>query len=174
MVSEMIVDLMTIKGSSKVLEFSLAPSEIDLDDETVKLKSGVQVNVKIKKSIVQTNAEGEIAVAVEVECARCLQPVEKSLQIPFGAAFVTAENYTQATEAKLGEDELDISIYEGNLLNLTELVREQILLALSEQIFCREDCRGLCQKCSANRNLIDCSCEEKEVDPRWLALKNFK
>jgi uncharacterized protein len=57
---------------------------------------------------------------------------------------------------------------------LTELVREQILLAVPEQVFCREDCKGLCLKCSANRNLIDCNCEEKEIDPRWAALKNLK
>jgi uncharacterized protein len=46
-------------------------------------------------------------------------------------------------------------------------------LNLPEQVFCREDCRGLCAKCGANRNATDCGCEEKEIDPRWAGLKNL-
>ncbi|MGH7783338.1 MAG: DUF177 domain-containing protein, partial [Candidatus Binatia bacterium] len=54
-----------------------------------------------------------------------------------------------------------------------EVVREQILLDLPDQVFCTENCRGLCPKCGANRNLIDCKCEEDNVDPRWAALNNL-
>jgi uncharacterized protein len=174
MLSEMIFDLMTIKNANAAFDFSLEQSKIDLDDEAVKLKAVVRVLGKIRKSIVQTDVEGNITTDVEVECVRCLQPVNLSLDVPFNAAFVTAENYTQAAEAEIKEQDLDVSIFEGDQIDLTELVREQILLALPEQVFCREDCKGLCQKCSANRNLIDCTCEEKEVDPRWAALKNLK
>ena len=170
----MIVDLVTIKNANASFNFTIKPTDIDLDDEAVKLKTDVRVEARVKKGIVQTDVEGSIVGDVEVECVRCLQPVEKSLDIPFSAAFVTAENYTQAAEAKLNEQDLDVSIYEGDKIDLQELAREQILLALPEQVFCREDCKGLCQKCSANRNLIDCNCEEKEVDPRWAALKNLK
>ena len=170
----MIVDLTTIKGANSEFDLTIEPSEIDLDDETVKLKTSVRVAGKIKKGIVQTDVAGTIAATVEVECVRCLQPVEKILDIPFSAAFVTEENYTQATEAELKESDLEVSIYEGDRIDLTELVREQLLLALPEQVFCRKDCKGLCQKCSANRNLINCNCEEKEVVPRWAALKNLK
>jgi len=65
-------------------------------------------------------------------------------------------------------------VFEGDELDLTELVREQILLNLPEQTFCNPDCKGLCPKCGQNRNLIDCNCEENETDPRWAALKNLK
>jgi uncharacterized protein len=68
---------------------------------------------------------------------------------------------------------LDVAVYEGDKIDLGELVREQIILNQPEQVFCREDCKGLCEKCGANRNLIDCKCEEKEIDPRWAALKNL-
>lgn len=170
----MIVDLITVKDARAAFDFTLEPSEIELDDEALKLKTGVRVAGKIKKGIVQTDVEGSVSTTVEVECVRCLQPVENPLDFTFSATFVTAENYTQAAEAKLNEQDLEVSIYEGDKIDLQELAREQILLALPEQVFCREDCRGLCQKCSANRNLIDCKCDEKEVDPRWAALKNLK
>jgi len=174
MLSKMIVDLLTIKDARTAFDFTLEPSEIDLNDENVKLKTGVRVEGKIKKGIVQVDVEGRITTDVEMECVRCLQPVKKSIDALFNAAFVTAENYTQAKEAQLQAQDLEVSIFEGDEIDLKELAREQILLELPEQVFCREDCKGLCQKCGANRNLIDCNCEEKEVDPRWQGLRELK
>jgi len=170
----MIVDLITIKDAPASFDFAIEPAQIDLEIETARMKNAAQVEAKVKRGIAQTDVEGTIRADVEVECNRCLQPVETTLDFPFSAAFVTAENYTQAREAEVNPNDLEISIYEGDKIDMGELVREQILLELPEQIFCREDCRGLCQKCGGDRNLIDCSCEEKEIDPRWSALKNLK
>lgn len=170
----MIVDLTNLEKSSFDLDHSFAPELIDLDADDVKLKSPIELKGKLKKGIVETVIEGDLKVVVEIECTRCLQTVEQKLQIPFKSAFVTAENYTAAKEAEIQETDLDVTVFEGDKIDLNELVREQILLALPEQIFCKEDCQGLCEKCGANKNLIDCKCIEKEVDPRWAALKNLK
>ena len=123
----------------------------------------------MKKGIAQTDVEGDIFADIEVECSRCLTVSQSNLEIHFSAAFVTPENYTEAKEVEVGEDDLEVSIIEDEQIDLPELVREQILLNLPTQFFCKEDCQGLCPKCGANRNLIDCKCEEKEIDPRWKA-----
>ncbi|HEX8637491.1 MAG TPA: DUF177 domain-containing protein, partial [Pyrinomonadaceae bacterium] len=68
----------------------------------------------------------------------------------------------------------DIAVLDNNKIDVAEIVREQILLNLPEPVYCRDDCKGLCPQCGANRNLIDCKCEEKEIDPRWAALKGLK
>jgi uncharacterized protein len=170
----MIVDLTTIKARQAVFDFSVEPTDIDLESESAKLISAAKVEANIKQGIVQTDVDGSVMTAVEVECNRCLGTVEKSLDFEFSAAFITPENYTQEREAEINASDLEISIFEGDKIDLTELVREQILLNLPEQVFCSEDCKGLCQKCGANRNLINCNCEEKEIDPRWAALKNLK
>ncbi|HLM59440.1 MAG TPA: DUF177 domain-containing protein, partial [Pyrinomonadaceae bacterium] len=153
----MIVDLTTIKDRETAFDFSLEPSDIDLESESERLTGVVKVAGKVKKGIVQADVAGKIATAVEMECNRCLSPVEKSLDFEFNAAFITPENYTQEKEAELKTDDLEVSIFEGDKLDLTELVREQILLNLPLQVLCREDCQGLCQKCGANLNLIDCN-----------------
>ena len=170
----MIVDLVNLETSPFRFEFSLTPAEIDLTGEEAKLKTAVRVEGELKKGIVETEVSGRIYAELEIECTRCLQTIERKLEIPFEAAFVTEENYTQAREAELGAKDLDVSVYDGQKIDITELVREQILLNLPEQIFCRDNCRGLCEKCGANRNLVDCNCIEKEIDPRWAALKNLK
>jgi uncharacterized protein len=170
----MILDLIILGKSPYAFEFSLSPEEIDLDSDQAKLKSAVNVKGTLTKHIAQTDVEGAISANTEIECSRCLQAIDKELEFEFNAAFVTPENFTEAKEAELNARDLDVSVFEGDKIDLTELVREQILLNLPEQVFCKEDCKGLCEKCGANRNLIDCKCIEKEVDPRWAALKNLK
>lgn len=170
----MIIDLITLQNSPMPFNFSLAADEIDLNNEEAKLKNAVNVRGTLTRHIAQIDAEGEIETEIEVECTRCLQPIEQDLTIEFLAAFVAAENYTNAKEAELNAEDLDVSIIEGNQIDLKELVREQILLNLPEQVLCKADCKGLCPKCGANRNLINCYCIEKEIDPRWSALKNLR
>jgi uncharacterized protein len=170
----MIVELFSIKDSPHEFEFSVAPEEIELGQENVRLIENVRTAGELKTGIVQTEVEGTIRTKLEVECTRCLQPVEKELEFPFKVSFITPENLTEEKETELNAEDLDVSIYEGDRIDLGELTREQIILNLPEQVFCSEDCKGLCAKCGANRNLIDCKCEEKEIDPRWSALKNLK
>ncbi len=170
----MIVDITSLKDAQTSFDFSIAPGEIDLEGEAIKLKDNVRAVGNLKKGIAQTDVQGKISAEIETECSRCLQAAEVTLDFPFEAVFVTAENYTQEKEAELRADDLEVSVFKGDKIGLTELVREQILLNVPTQIFCREDCQGLCQKCGANLNLIDCNCEEEEIDPRWSALKNLK
>ncbi len=170
----MVIDLTTLKDTNASLDFFIPADEINLEDEAVKLNGAVKLQGNLTRGIAQTDINGSIAADVELECARCLQTVREFLEFPFQAVFVTPENYTEEREVQVGFEDLEVSIFGGDKIDLTELAREQILLALPAQAFCREYCKGLCQKCGANKNLINCSCEEKEVDPRWAALANLK
>lgn len=170
----MIIELFSVKDSPHKFEFSLAPTEIELEQENVKLIETVQTNGELTKGIAQIDVEGAIGAKAEIECTRCLQPIEKDFEIPFKATFIAPEDLTKEKEAELRDSDLDVSVYADDKIDLTELVREQIILNLPEQIFCRDDCKGLCAKCGENRNLIDCKCEEKEIDPRWSALRELK
>jgi uncharacterized protein len=170
----MIVDLAKLGNSSVPFDFTIQPDEIDLEGENISLKSAVKVAGDLRKGIVQTDVKGKISARISLECTRCLTEIEQDFDVSFEAAFVGAEHYTAAKEAELKGEDLDVSLLESDEVDLTELAREQILLNLPEQVFCSEDCKGLCEKCGANRNLINCNCEEKEIDPRWSALKNLK
>ena len=170
----MIIDLAKPGNVIVPFDFSIQPEEIDLESEEVGLKSAARVTGELRKGIVQTDVKGTISARIALECTRCLQKIEQDLEFSFDAAFIGAEYYTEAKEAELKDADLDVSMLEGNEIDLTELAREQILLNLPEQVFCSEDCKGLCENCGANRNLINCNCEEKEIDPRWSALKNLK
>ena len=111
---------------------------------------------------------------VSLDCTRCLEPTRRHLEIPFHAVFVDVTDVETGAEAEIADELLDESLVDDGNINIADVIREQILLAVPEQIFCREDCKGLCQKCGANLNLIDCKCADDEVDPRWAALKGLK
>jgi uncharacterized protein len=167
----MIINTAELSDNEKNFEFTSQP---DLEEETVRLMKPVEVAGKLKKGLVQVDVSGDIKGEAEVDCTRCLASFASKLEISFKVAYVSEENYTQSEESEIRNEDLEIAIYENEEINLDELVREQILLNLPTQAFCREDCKGLCEKCGANKNVKSCDCEEKEVDPRWAALKNLK
>jgi uncharacterized protein len=170
----MIIDLIAMENSPHRFAATISPAEIDLESGDVALKNEVRVEGSVTRHIAQADVEGEIEAVVGLECSRCLLPVERNLKFPFSVGFVAPEHYSEAKELELRADDLDIAVLDDNKIDVAEIVREQILLNLPEPIYCREDCRGLCPQCGANRNLIDCKCEEKEFDPRWAALKGLK
>jgi len=169
----MIVDLANVSGSASY-DFRITTADFELDTPGVALKSDVHVTCDIDRNIVETHVRGMIEADAEIDCTRCLQPVAEQLQIPFDVSFVAPEAFSDESEVELKESDLGVDVVEGEQIDLKELAREQILLSLPEQVVCREDCKGLCEKCGVNRNTDECRCGGDDIDPRWAALKGLK
>ena len=170
----MIIDLDSVGNVPKVIETAFEPSEIDLEGESVTLAGPVKLTGELQKRDVRVHLDGRLSADVTLDCTRCLEPVERHIDEPFTAIFVDAEYETDAKEVEVADAALDESLVEDGQIDLAEVVREQLLLALPVQTFCREDCKGLCPQCGANLNLIDCKCSDDDIDPRWAALKSLK
>lgn len=169
----MIIDLKSIEHETEI-DSVLGAEEIDLKPETVRIVSDVVIKTVVKKSDHKVDAEGRLQTDVEADCDRCLEPTKRTLNIEFHLAFVTPEHFPADKDTEISGEDLDVDILKDDSLDLNEIVREQILLNLPQQVFCKVDCKGLCAKCGANLNLIDCNCNETEIDPRWAVLKNLK
>lgn len=59
-------------------------------------------------------------------------------------------------------------------LDISQEIRDLVILSLPYQSLCREDCRGLCPYCGVDLNVQKCGCEPSSFDPRWEALANLK
>jgi len=59
-------------------------------------------------------------------------------------------------------------------MDLTEPVRQALLVALPMKPLCREDCAGICPQCGANRNETQCGPAEETVDDRWSGLRSLR
>ena len=64
---------------------------------------------------------------------------------------------------------------DGEELNVTALVLEEIALEVPIRPLCAKDCKGLCPRCGTDLNEKECGCsEEPKVDPRLAGLKEFR
>ena len=112
---------------------------------------------------------GRLKATVERECRRCLtavrQPVDDTVDMYF-------------SEIGEDEDELGGEVYplpaRGQELDVTEAVREQLLLRAHQYVLCDEACRGLCAQCGTNLNEGTCDCVSEEAPSPWDALKQVK
>ena len=165
----MIIDLASVGRNPKPIDLAFESTDIDLDDGT-RLTTNVAFAGDISRDGIKTHIRGRIEAGVETDCFRCLEPVAKKIDVQFEDVFVDAANEPTVDEIELGEGDLDESLITTNEIDMAEVVREQLILATTETVYCKVDCKGLCPKCGGNRNLIDCRCEDNEIDPRWAAL----
>ncbi len=98
--------------------------------------------------------EGEIAPV----CARCLGPVPMDISRSLDLLYRPAETMSPDDDLMLPSAEAEIGFFRGEGVELDEVVREQVLLALPMRAICSEDCKGLCPQCGVNLNLETCSC----------------
>lgn len=167
----MIVEIVESGPVEIPFAFAAAP---DLDDEAARIADPVRVVGAVRREGRAYAVEGEINGEVECDCNRCLAPARFALNLRFRDVFVRPVDFATAQESELEDSDLDISEFDGERIDLLEVVREQILLAIPEQVFCRPDCRGLCAECGADLNAGACACDERETDPRWAELKKLK
>jgi uncharacterized protein len=170
----MIIDLNALGERSKTVDTEIDPKEIELELENVRTVSPIHLVCAIEHSDFRTNVDGTIAAQLDIDCTRCLEAVKVPLEFTFDVEFVDAAHFGSSGEHEIDAKDLSTDALFSEQLDLNDLIREQILLSLPERVFCKEDCKGLCEICGTNRNLKDCNCSETEVDPRWSALKDLK
>ena len=138
---------------------------------TVKGRAELLVEHRGPKEFVEDiRIRASLAGRFELLCARCLTPVPAPLEASFDLIFRPSGVDAETGEHAITEDETEIGYYEKSGLPLEDVVREQVLLTLPGRALCREDCKGLCPHCGADRNAGDCACGETAVDSRWQAL----
>lgn len=169
----MVIDLASVGTTPKQLDMKFARGDINLEDEA-RLTSDPTLTGDVFRLGEKIHLAGTVTADIEVDCTRCLEPVARHLEVGFEDIFVDSKHEKLADEAEIPVEALDEALVTENEIDLADVVREQVLLALPEQIFCREDCQGLCPECGENRNLIDCNCGDNQIDPRWAALKDFR
>lgn len=115
---------------------------------------------------------GRIGGTVEGCCGRCLKDYSFPLKKEFD--FILAPD-TRSTKSKvLNQEEMGLSYYSKEEIDLSPFVREQALLALPTRPLCGEDCRGLCPGCGADLNEDSCRCSSSQDYPRMTVFRAMK
>ena len=169
----MLVELASLERQGGKFAHNYEPGELELNEDRISIAEPPRVSGRIQQSGAKVTVSGDISAELSLECDRCLKPLSIPVSNAFRVEYVTPEVYQAGEGAELLDEDLSLSVFDGAVLDIDELVREQLLLALPAQVLCREDCKGLCPVCGGDRNLKDCSCQETEIDPRWAGLKEI-
>jgi len=122
----------------------------------------------------EIRVRGHLKVTMESECDRCLEKALFPIESDFDVFYRPTDTGPEGEEVSISDAESEVGFYDGEGIDLKEILREYILLALPMQRVCRETCLGICPVCGQNRNVRNCECTAEAVDDRWSALKNFK
>jgi uncharacterized protein len=166
------IELAGLERGKGGFAYAYAPGELVLEDDRVRLLVAPTVSANIRKDR-RVKVSGRVAARLQLECDRCLKLVELAVDSRFTLEYVTAEDYQAQQVDELTEADLDLSIFDGEVIDIDELVTEELLLAVPDHVLCNDNCKGICPVCGVDRNSVDCECQTAEVDPRWAGLKEL-
>jgi len=156
-------------------DVELAPGVVEFFDPKLRQAGPLKASGKVELvmgSLGEIRAQGHLSVVMEADCDRCLEPARCPIDSDFELFYrPVADGYGE--EVALDEGEAQMGFYEGDGIELNDVLREHVLLALPMQRVCSEACRGICPVCGQNRNQKMCACQTESLDDRWEALKNY-
>jgi uncharacterized protein len=167
------IELVNLEHGKRDFAHVYQPAEVGSLDERVSVVEPVSVTGNVRIAGAEVFVNGHIETRAQVECDRCLQQVETPVKADFELQYIGGNEYASSDAAELTEDDMSVSVFDGKAIDVDEIVKEQILLAVPTRMLCRPDCKGLCPDCGVDKNTTRCACGVDEVDPRWAALKNL-
>jgi DUF177 domain-containing protein len=158
--SERIEELNEVFGKSGVCDFRFPPSlEVDL----VYYRAGQDLFFR-----------GCFSGTFEGCCSRCLKVYPFELQKEFEFILTPNPAHSERGAEELNREDLGLSYYSTEDINLTPLISEQVMLALPTRPLCADDCRGICGGCGVNLNTDACACPSSAGDPRMAIFRTLK
>jgi len=158
--SENVEELNKIYSRDNSPDFGFPPS---LDVQLVYYRSGPEILFS-----------GNFSGAFTGHCGRCLAEFNFSLDKTFDMVLTPEPKRSVHGAAELHRDELGLSYYSSEEIDLAPLIAEQVMLALPTRSLCSEDCRGLCGMCGAHLNSEACHCPDIGGDPRMAPFRRLK
>lgn len=133
--------------------------------------TGIDADIKATHTNPGALIAGDARATVSAECARCLTPIDTPVRARFAEQYYATLNVD--TGAAMPESPLDAkTIGHDFRIDLTPLIREEVILAMPLKPLCRQDCKGLCPVCGEDLNVASHQ-HDRDVDQRWAALKGF-
>jgi uncharacterized protein len=117
-----------------------------------------------KKDFVEVS--GDFKAIIKLNCVRCLNSFEKEIIDKDFKIYLYKEGISNdSKELKLNERDLDFSFIKGDVIDLAEVLREQLIIDLPDYPLCNASCVNTCN-CS---NDLDKTCKNA-----FSKLKNLK
>jgi uncharacterized protein len=166
----MLLDVSRMREALERIERTCPGSAFDTGGDFT-IDGDVALAFDIHKDQDRYRLVGTVRATLQLGCSRCLEPYTVPAACAFDLRYLPQAANTGGEEQEVGEDDLSTAFYRDAAIDLADLVREQLYLALPMKPLCRPECRGLCPQCGTNLNRETCGCERRWVDPRLEGLR---
>ena len=150
-------------------EVAFPPGEIDFSDAGLTQATPLEAQGSaelLAHTLGEIRVRGHLKVRMRSECDRCLEPAEFPVDSSFDLFYRPAVEAAPAEDVEIDPGETEIGFYQGDGLELKDVLREYVLLAMPMQRVCREECQGFCPVCG--QIAIWCSAAAKSNPGRPL------
>jgi uncharacterized protein len=162
------ISLARLSEGLHTLNFVEKLAELGLENH-LSLHDEVKIQVDIEKRSPHYFLKNRVQISGRFACDRCADEIDRSLSGESRVVFSSDEAMLAMSEA----DDIHFLATEAKEIDITNEIRDTVLLAIPMKILCSENCRGLCAGCGANLNSEACHCAAPPVDPRWDALRKL-
>lgn len=156
-------DLIVNKSLHKKIDLQECLENIEFSGSNFKFTEPVILQGEMIVENQVFKLEGNIRIKVELDCDRCTKSFEQKMDIPLAESFSHQEDSSE-----------DICLFSGKEIELTNIIRDNIISYIPMKFLCSDNCKGLCDICGCNKNYQKCSCKNEEYDPRLEALLKLK
>ena len=159
-------------GAAREYDLEVRPRDYASLLEDARPAAPLRGTVRLMRTPQSIFARGRMQGRLAVECSRCLEQAEVPIQFVVEDEFFPQIDINTGQGLPKPEDDLAFTIDANHELDLSEAVRQHILLELPMQSICSETCKGLCPECGANLNEEGaCRCEPEVADERLTPLR---
>ncbi|MCL2415421.1 MAG: DUF177 domain-containing protein [Defluviitaleaceae bacterium] len=106
--------------------------------------------------------KGRVTVELIFECARCLKPVEETLEFDIDEIFINPE--LNSSISLKHEQEQETIAFKGHEIDLAPVLISNLSMHVPMKVICSDDCLGLCSRCGANLNHGNCDCRDEFIN----------
>jgi uncharacterized protein len=139
-----------------------------------RFQAPLRINLNVAREYDHIRVNGRVETSIRVDCSRCLAEFQVCIDSPFTIFYMRDEGLGQDEDVELAEEDLISATYEGDEIDFTTEITEQVILAIPFKPLCSEDCKGLCCNCGAELNIAKCTCNQDNMNLQFNALKNLK
>ena len=138
-------------------EVWVPPAEIDLVLEEAQFVGEIHGHLQLSRRVEDVYVKGSFSASVEVACRCCIEPFAISISGDIEVQFCSTDAVaipSDPWQADTGE-----RYYLGDTIDLSEEVRQSLILEIPNWPLCSEECKGFCPQCGENLNAVDCGCQ---------------
>ena len=160
-----LIDIFSNSGAVAEFEGELTFDGDSLTEMGISFEGPAYVKGRAENIGGQVEISAHVAAKIATNCARCMKDIFKDVDFDYTEKVVGSSMEVQ--------DGDDVILLEGTEVDIADLTLNNFITVSPMKYLCKEDCKGLCPHCGADRNHTDCGCETDVTDPRFDVLNNL-